>query len=83
MKTVWFKGLDADYEKELRGDFASSVFLRKRLQEILNDKINSSQKESRSKNAYENSNWAYLQADARGYERAFSEIISLINNNSE
>lgn len=83
MKTVWFKGLDKDYEKELRGDFASSVFLRKRLTEILNDKIQGSQKESRGKISYENSNWAYLQADARGYERAFSEIISLISSDTE
>lgn len=78
MKTVWTKGLNAEQTTELKKDFVGSVILRKRLQAIIEEKIKASRDASMGKDGYENPNWAYLQADARGYERAMSEIISLI-----
>lgn len=54
--------------------------VRRRLVKMLNDKINASSKEGRSKLLYDNPNWALLQADQRGYERAFAEIIELISD---
>lgn len=80
MKTSWTKGLEPDVVDELRGDFLSSHLVRKRLTEILEEKIDASVKGSRNKDNYESPAWAYLQADARGYERALSEIISLISS---
>lgn len=78
MKTVWTKGLNAEQTTELKKDFVGSVILRKRLQAILEDKVTLSREGSMTKEGYTNPNWAYLQADARGYERAMSEVISLI-----
>lgn len=79
MKTVWTKGLEPDAVKLLKGDFISSQVVRKRLVEIAEDKLESSVKESRSKENYESISWPYLQADCRGYERALQEIISLLS----
>lgn len=78
MKTSWTKGLTQEQTVELRKDFVGAAILRKRLQELLNEKANLSRDASISKDAYSNPNWAYLQADARGYERALSEVISLL-----
>lgn len=79
MKTVWTKGLDKDEINELRGDFTSSHVTRKRLVELLIDKISDAEKGSRTKEGYDCSNWAYKQADSIGYKRALHEIISLIS----
>jgi hypothetical protein len=78
MKTVWTKGLTPEQTVELKKDFVGAVILRKRLQELLDEKARLSREASISKDAYTNPNWAYLQADARGYERALNEIVSLL-----
>lgn len=79
MKTSWTKGLTPEKAEEIKRDFNASALLRERLAVLIEEKSNASIKASRSKDEYENPNWAYLQADARGYERALSEIISLIS----
>lgn len=79
MKTSWTKGLTPEKQEEIKREFKSSSLLRERLAVLVQDKIDASIKASRSKDEYANSNWAYLQADARGYERALSEVISLIS----
>lgn len=78
MKSTWTKGLTPEQETELRKDFVGSIILRKRLQELLEEKSKSSRDATISKDNYSNPNWAYLQADARGYERAILEVISLL-----
>ena len=79
MKSSWTQGLDKELVVDIRQNFKESLVMRRRLEEVLSEKIASSQRSSRSKTAYENPNWAYLQADARGYERALQEIIELIS----
>jgi len=78
MKTVWKKGLTPEQQIELSKDFVGAAILKKRLKEILNERSESSYKTSLSKDGYNTPNWAYLQADARGYERALKEVISLL-----
>lgn len=78
MKSTWVKGLTQEQETELRKDFVGSVILRKRLTDILTQKAELSRNESTAKDGYASPNWAYLQADARGYERAILEVISLL-----
>lgn len=78
MKTVWTKGLTPEQTTELRKDFVASAILRGRMKDLLEEKVKLSRDGSMSKDAYTNPNWAYLQADARGFERAISEILSLI-----
>lgn len=78
MKTAWSKGLEEDAAKEIKLHFNGSVQLRKRLTTMLNEKIDSKLRESMNISDYDNNNWAFKQADAQGYRRALSEIISLI-----
>jgi hypothetical protein len=80
MKITWTKGLSPERSVEVKKDFVGSVILRKRLKELLEEKMKGSRDSSISKEGYSNPNWAYLQADARGYERALNEVISLIES---
>lgn len=80
MKTIWTKGLNEEQIVQLKQDFVGGALLRERLSKLLEEKQDSSVKRSRSEDGYSNPNWAYQQADARGYERAISEVISLISS---
>lgn len=80
MKTTWTEGLDPALVKEIRGDFISSQLVRKRLKQILEDKIDTSRASLRQKDAYDKPNFGILAADSIGYERALTEIISLISD---
>lgn len=82
MKTVWNKGLNDQQKKELSGEFVGSPVLRQRLIDLLNEKIETYRAASRDKSKYESPSWAYLQADAIGYERALNEVISMISSDS-
>lgn len=82
MKQSWTKGLDEQVQKDIKQNFNESVVMRKRLTQILSDKISSSNREGRMKDLYEMTNWPYLQADKRGYERAMQEIIDLISSDT-
>lgn len=79
MKTVWTAGMDVDAIQETTADFKAALQLRKRLEKILCDKINSCREDSLSKTKYESPSWAYTQADTVGYERALKEVISIIS----
>ncbi|MNX92200.1 hypothetical protein D3C86_1243300 [compost metagenome] len=79
LKTTWTAGLQKEPADEVRRNYKESLVLRRRLAKILHDKADTSVKDSRSKLLYENPNWALLQADQRGYERAMAEIIALIS----
>jgi hypothetical protein len=78
MKVAWTKGLQRDLAVELTQNFKESLVVRKQLTKMLEERSAISVKSSCSKDGYENVNWAYRQADARGYERALLEVISLI-----
>lgn len=78
MKTQWYKGLDSDAKEEMINHYKGSGILRKRLSQIIEDKIDAKTRESLNASDYELSNWAYKQADSVGYRRALQEIISLI-----
>lgn len=78
MKESWTKGLDEQRTKDIRGDFKSSLLVRKRLAEMLEGKVKTSLVASLNKSNYETANWAYLMADNVGYARAMNEIINLI-----
>ena len=82
MKASWTQGLTKEKANILRQDFVSSIALRMRLNDLLVAKQEEIRKVARSKVTYENPNWAYVQADAIGYERAISDIISLIVDKS-
>ena len=78
MKTVWTLNLPEHKQEEIRKEYASSPVLRERLHKLLLDKQETARVGARSKIKYESASWPYYQADAIGYERAISEVISLI-----
>lgn len=80
MKQSWVKGLDETRTKDVRGDFLSSLVTRKRLIEILEEKINSAEITSFDREGYDVANWAYKQADLIGYKRALRDVINLITD---
>jgi hypothetical protein len=80
MKTVWTKGLTPEQAIACRGDFVGAAPLRERLTALLEAKANEKRKATRSGNSYDNPNWALVQADAIGYEKALYEVISLISS---
>lgn len=80
MKTAWFKGLNDEQKREMQIHFGGSAALRAQLVKILRSKIESNNTSVRSKDAYNIPNWAFVQADGVGYERALTEVISLLAN---
>lgn len=79
MKTSIVKGLNEEKKRIVTQEFVGSVALRDQLIRVLNEKISSTRKEVSKPENYSLGSWAYLQADAIGYERALNEIISLIS----
>lgn len=80
MKTSLTKGLEKDATEEMKGLFIQSLLLRRKLIEVLEEKIKSSNAERLSKDNYNNASWAYSQADAVGFERGLREVISLLED---
>lgn len=80
MKTSLIKGLDKDQTKDVRADFLSSHILRKRIVNILQEKIETSRASSRSLDSYNSPNWPYLQAGLIEREKAYLEVISLLED---
>lgn len=81
MKTILTKGLDEDQAKEIKGDFISAHLLRKRLVEVLNEKMLS--KRTSIVLDYENPNWANKVAHVFGYEEAMKEVISILREKED
>jgi hypothetical protein len=79
MKTSWTDGLESDVAKEVRLNFKESRIMRERLKVMLDKKINSNRSSVTKKDAYNSPNWALLQADNVGYERAMKEILSVLD----
>jgi len=78
--TRWIKHLEDDKLKEeflLKLVAARDVL--KRLTQLLEDDIKVSTKKSQANDGYENTNWAFYQADLIGEMRAYNKIIKLIN----
>ena len=82
MKTTWTKGLNAEQKKEISASFNACADIRSRLTDLINEKIATKRKDAVSVDKYSSPSWAYLQADAVGYERAMNEIISLLSSTS-
>lgn len=80
MISEWFTGLNDQEKKDVRVNFKEALVMRKRLKDMISSKTSSSWKNSITKLGYESPSWALKQADARGYERAMSEIEKIISD---
>lgn len=79
MKPRWSRSLDEQAKKEMERDFASSILIREKLQEILEEEIDKSLKEMRD--VARNGNIASLTeyyADELSKQRTLEYVISLI-----
>lgn len=84
MKLSWTSGVkDAEHAKDIERVFQASRVVRTRLVVMLEDMINASMINSRSKDRYQITNWALDQADSRGYERALQDVIKLLVDKTE
>jgi Zn-dependent peptidase ImmA (M78 family) len=79
MKPRWSRSLDEQAKKEMERDFASSILIREKLQEILEEEIDKSLKEMRdvAKNRNVSSLTEYY-ADELSKQRTLEYVISLI-----
>lgn len=79
MKTSITSGLNDLQASEIKSEYQGSSMLRKRLVELLIKKQEISLKKRRKIDIYDSPNFALLQADQIGYERAIDELIELIS----
>ena len=82
MKTQITKGLTGDAQKEMEEEFVSSLHFRRRLEYLIRERVENVRKDVRQRTQYDSPSWAFIQADAIGFERACYEIISLISENN-
>lgn len=80
MFTVWTKNLKTEEEKE---NFTNQLIgarpVLQRLSDLLTEKEAELDRSERSQKAYENPNWAYLQAHRNGCAGMLQSIKDLIN----
>lgn len=81
MKLTLLQGLEKDAIPEMKGRFKEAHLLRKRIVEVLNDKIES--KRTSVSRDYNNPNWNNHVAHAFGYEEALKEVISILSEKEE
>jgi viroplasmin and RNaseH domain-containing protein len=76
----WTSHLKDETEKEeFQKRLTQSRDLFRRLGSMASGLKRSNHRTKISKTSYENPNWAYLQADSVGYERALNEILEYLN----
>lgn len=80
MKTAWTSGLSKDEKQEMADLFKGSVRVRRRLGEILQDKIDEYHRAMFLRNSYKDPNWEMVQADTIGYMRGLYEVVSLLED---
>ena len=80
MKQSWTSGLDKEVAAGMRQAFKEALLVRARLSAMLEKMADTSVRASHSKSEYDAPNWAYKQADSRGYERALREVIGLLSD---
>jgi len=78
MKVRWTHGLDEQNASDIRQFYKESGVLRRRLAKMLYDIIEEKRRGQVLESLYDSPNWAYLQADRAGYERALRDVIDLI-----
>lgn len=80
MIDLWTRGLEPQLAIDIRQNFKEALITRKRLIQILNDKIDEIRKVSSNKAQYDSPNWALHQADVIGQERSIRFLIDLIKD---
>lgn len=80
MKISWTKGLDKQKASDIRQKFKESSLILARLKVMLAKSIEEKRSASTLETNYESPNWAYIQADRVGYERALRDVMELLTD---
>ena len=80
MYTAWNSHLPKDKKHEFQVNVSAAQPVIRRTRDLLQKKLEASQKEMRSKDAYSSAAWPYHQADLLGEQRAYRTILDLIQN---
>lgn len=81
MKSTWTAGQEPERVKDIVSNFKGGIVLRKRMVEILRDKITTVRTKARKEENYSSPNWPYQMAGLLERERAYEEIINLLEEN--
>lgn len=76
--TLWFKGVPESEKEELETLILRNNILLEQLTKVVKSKVKKPKKTD-----YDNPNWAYHRADMDGYNRALTEILSLVDLQGE
>lgn len=80
MYTRWTKGLTEQQKKDFDAQVVAAYPAMKKLVELLEEELNSTEKAVEDKENYSKDSWAYFQADLIGEKRVYKKIIRIINN---
>lgn len=80
MYSAWNSHLPKDKKHEFQINVSAAQPVIRRTREILQKKLEASQKEMLTKEGYSSASWPYLQADLLGEQRAYATILDLIQN---
>jgi hypothetical protein len=80
---TWTAGLKPEEVNELVKQLEGAQPIWERLSSILDQRVKASVDKQLSFSTYESPNWAYVQADAVGYQRAIKEILELIKERNQ
>lgn len=81
MNSAWTKGIrkGSQEDKDIRSSYAEGFVLRKRMTQMLRDKIDLRMKSAMSNDAFDSPSWAFIQAESIGYAKAMNELINLLD----
>ncbi len=83
LHVYWTSHLKDEEKKKFEALVLNNTTLLKRLTDIISRKIDTANKKHISKEAYQDSTWAFKQADYVGYVRALNEMLQLTDLNLE
>lgn len=81
LKSILTKGLTKEEVKLVEEQIDSYIV--EHLKRLLIERLDTKERISIKETEYDNSNWAYKQADTVGYKRGLTDIISLLTKTTK
>lgn len=75
----WTKGMSDLEKQEFIEVLGKSVWLTRRLRELLTERLELLDRKENNEKAYENQSWAFYQADINGAKREVRYLLSLLD----
>lgn len=75
----WTKGMSETEKIEFIGVLSKSVWLTRRIRELLQERLDFLERKENTDRAYENPSWPYYQADINGSKREVKYLLSLLD----